>query len=337
MKWIHWRPAIAVSFAERSVLRRTVGNSLWLLADQVFRMGVSFLVSLWVIRHLGPLQFGLLNFAAAFCAPFSALVLTNLNGLLVRELVRDPENDAVLLGTATVLKLSGAVAGMLVGAALAATSSAVEARALPLILLVLTGSVLSAGEVSDLWFQSRSRGRVSAWVRSAVSLLVSVVKVGLILTDAPLVWFAAAGVLEIALCSLGWGWALIRVRRGGAWRWDGGVARRLLVAGWPIIFAGVAMQVQAYYDQVLLAGMRGPQEVGQYAAGLRLVALFGFLPMSLATAAAPELTRAHQDDRALYLKRLRNVYRAVLALFAIVAAPLVLIGGLIAVVVWKGR
>jgi O-antigen/teichoic acid export membrane protein len=317
-------------FAGRAVLRRTVGNSLWLFADQIFRLGVSLVVSLWVVRHLGPERYGLLNFAAAFCAPFSALLLSSMNGLLVRELVREPENEVSILGTAAVLKLAGAGFGVLVGVAFALQLPAVDSRSLPLILIVLLGSVFGAGEVSDLWFQARSRARVTAWVRSAVALLTSALKVILIVVDAPLIWFAATGTLEVALCSLGWSLALIRARRGaGRWVWDGRRAGRLLTDGWPIIVAGIAMQVQAYYDQVLLASMRSPEEVGYYAAALRLVVLFGFLPMALSTAAAPELTHAFRADRSLYLRRLRAVYRAMLGTFLVVAAPLVLAPDLI--------
>jgi O-antigen/teichoic acid export membrane protein len=87
----------------------------------------------------------------------------------------------------------------------------------------------------------------------------------------------------------------------------------------------MAMQVQAYYDQVLLAGMREPGEVGIYAAALRIVALLGFVPMAVYTAAAPEITRAHQADRGLYARRLRDVYRVMLLAFALMALPMVLV------------
>lgn len=319
-----FRQTVSDRFAGRAVLRRTVGNSFWLFADQIFRLGVSLVVSLWVVRHLGPERYGLLNFAAAFCAPFSALLLAGMNALLVRELVREPENEDSILGTAAVVKLAGAGLGLVIGVGVAMAASPVDPRSLPLIVVVLVSSVFGAGEVSDLWFQARSRGRVTAWIRSLVSLLASGVKVMLIIVDAPLIWFAAAGALEVGLCTCGWALALIRARRGTSrWHWDRARARRLLSEGWPLVLAGVAAQVQAYYDQVLLAGMRSAEEVGYYAAGLRLVALLGFLPVALSTAAAPELTHAFQADRALYFRRLRAVYRAMLGTFALVAVPLV--------------
>lgn len=324
------REAVGDQFAGRAVLRRTVGNSLWLFADQVFRLMVALAVSLWMVRHLGPEGYGLLNFAAAFCAPFSAFLLASMNALLVRDLVREPENEASILGTAAIVKLAGAVLGLVLGLATAMAVPAVDPRSLPLIIVVLVTSVFAAGEVSELWFQARSQGRVTAWIRSGVSLLTSVVKVGLIVVDAPLIWFAAAGTLEVTLYCCGWTLALIRARRGAEpWMWDGRRALRLLTDGWPVVMAGIAAQIQAYYDQVLLAGMRSPEEVGHYAAGLRLVALFGSLPIALATAAAPELTQAYRADTLLYHRRLRDVYRAMLAMFVVVAVPLVLFPELI--------
>jgi len=331
MNWLErWRKVIANRLAGRTTLRRTVGNSFWLLADHVLRLGVSVVVGLWIARHLGPEQFGMLNFAAAFAAPFAALLLTSLNALVVRDLVRSPNEEAAILGTTALLKLGGGLGAVLAGGAWAWTASSVDDRTLPLILVVLAGSVFTAGEVSDLWLQARSKARMSAWVRSAASLITSFGKIMLIVGDAPLVWFAAMGALELALCALGWAISFGRARSTvGAWRWESAVARRLLKESWPLLVGGVVMQIQAYYDQVLLTEMRDAQEVGYYAAALRLVALLGFVPMAIYTAVAPEITHAYRAERALYARRLRDVYRAMLAAFVVMALPMVLIPSLL--------
>lgn len=331
MSWLERLPKTVVArFAGRATLRRTVGNSFWLLADHVFRLGVSVVVGLWIARHLGPEQFGTLNFAAAFAAPFAALLLTSLNALVVRDLVRSPDQEAAILGTTALLKLAGGLIAVLVGGVMAWTASSVDDQTFPLILVVLAGSVFTAGEVSDLWLQARSQARMSAWVRSAASLITSSGKVVLIMTDAPLLWFAAMGALELALCALGWAISFWRSRSAvGRWQCSGDIARRLLKESWPLLLGGVAMQIQAYYDQVLLSGMRDAQEVGYYAAALRLVALLGFIPMAIYTAVAPEVTHAYRAERALYARRLRDVYRAMLVAFLVVALPMVAIPDLL--------
>jgi O-antigen/teichoic acid export membrane protein len=90
------------------------------------------------------------------------------------------------------------------------------------------------------------------------------------------------------------------------------------------------VQIQAQFDQVLLAGMRTTQEVGYYNVALRMISIWTFFPMAIATAAAPEITRAWTTDRRLYSRRMRDVYRALLlagggaaTFVAIFASPLI--------------
>ena len=66
---------------------------------------------MWVARYLGPGNFGLLNDAAAFVALFSALAGLDLNNIVVRDLVREPDAANSTLGTAFVLQFEAGLAG----------------------------------------------------------------------------------------------------------------------------------------------------------------------------------------------------------------------------------
>jgi len=58
-------------------LRQVLANLAWLFTDQILQMGLGLVVGLWVARYLGPVQFGLLNYAIAFVSVFSSVA----NGL----------------------------------------------------------------------------------------------------------------------------------------------------------------------------------------------------------------------------------------------------------------
>lgn len=40
-------------------------NILWLSADSIIRMGLGFVVSVWLARYLGPDKFGIFNYSLA--------------------------------------------------------------------------------------------------------------------------------------------------------------------------------------------------------------------------------------------------------------------------------
>ncbi|MGH8017671.1 MAG: flippase [Opitutaceae bacterium] len=312
-------------FTARDTLKRVTVNSLWLAVDNVFRLGVAFLVSAWVARHLGPDRFGVLSYAMAFCAPFSVLVSLGLNTIVVRNLVREPSAAGEILGTVAGLKFTGALVALMTCSVAASLAASVDERAFALVILTVAGMTFQSADVFDLWFQSQGRARISAWVRSSAALAMNVGRVAMILCDAPLPWFAASAGIELALCAIGWGLAFRQRSHAGPWRFHWRRAASLLETCWPVAVAGLAIQIQAYFDQVLLAILRDFSQVGYYAAALRLVAVFGFIPMALQAAAAPEITRAHIADREIYLRRLRNLYRLVMVAFVFVALPFVLI------------
>lgn len=308
----------------RPTLQRAIGNSFWLFADQILRLALGLVVGVWMARHLGPENFGWLNYALATVGVVGSLTSLGVGPIVVRELVRDPHSAPGWLGTAWALRTAGAAVGFLACVIIAWRQSAPAAS---LVLIVGAGLVVQVPEIADLWFQARGDSKVSACVRMVACVGANVIRVALILADAPLAWFAATGVAELGFAGLGWWWAVRRT--GGSWaQWRPERARvaALLRESWPLTLSGFAISAQAHADQLVLGALIGGEELGQYAAALRLVNVFTFVPMIVQTIAAPELTRARRDDENLYRARLHRLYRLMLGIFAFTAVPLVLLG-----------
>ena len=77
-------------------------------------MGVGLFVGVWVARYLGPELFGLFSFAGAFVGLFSAFSTLGLDGIVVRDIVRDSSVKEETIGTCFALKFIGSVATFLI-------------------------------------------------------------------------------------------------------------------------------------------------------------------------------------------------------------------------------
>ena len=108
--WTAYLPTFVRKRVEgRQSLQKIINNAAWLSIDKFLRMGVGLVVSIWVVRYLGPDRFGQLSYATAFVALFGAIATLGLDGIVVRELVRKPDDANEILGSAFYLRAVGGI------------------------------------------------------------------------------------------------------------------------------------------------------------------------------------------------------------------------------------
>ncbi|MEI7590263.1 MAG: oligosaccharide flippase family protein, partial [Deltaproteobacteria bacterium] len=97
------------SLLKHEGVKRYSANTAWLLLEKVARAFVWIFVWAWVARYLGPGQFGVFSYAQSIVIIFIVFASLGLDGIVVRELVKDESRRDVLLGSAFVLKFFGAI------------------------------------------------------------------------------------------------------------------------------------------------------------------------------------------------------------------------------------
>jgi O-antigen/teichoic acid export membrane protein len=130
-----------------------------------------------------------------------------------------------------------------------------------------------------------------------------------------------------------------QVREGTPWTWNfrKAVALELLGESWPLALYGIALNIQARIDQVMLGKMMNNYEVGQYSVALKFIEIFGFVPMVLMNTFTPAVTKAKVADESLYHSRLVNLYRLMFLTFLLVALPIYLFAKDVIVVLYGGE
>jgi O-antigen/teichoic acid export membrane protein len=93
--------------------RRLVTDFAYLLTGHAFVRLVSFVATLYVTKTLGPAEFGTLSVGISLAAVFGVCSNLGLDDLIVRQVARDADGGATLLGDAVVLKLLALPAGAL--------------------------------------------------------------------------------------------------------------------------------------------------------------------------------------------------------------------------------
>lgn len=241
---------------------RYLSNFTWLVAGRVLRLGLSLTVGAWMARYLAPADFGELSYLISLVALLAALAGVGLDGLVVRELVDRRRDPGETLGTAFGLRIS---AGLVLYTGLVACWwwRAGVGPGLWMVAMLGTELVLQAANVFDLHFQSRSANRWTVLAGTVALAVASCVRVALIVSGAPVVYFAAAVMMEGGLQAAFLAWFYLRRDPDRpAWRFSPVRARALLAESWPMIVSAVAVAGCMRVDQVMLKTMAGEAAVG---------------------------------------------------------------------------
>lgn len=329
--WINYLPDfIRNSLAGRQNLQRLISNTGWLFADRILRIGVGLVLSVWIARFLGPDQYGLFNYAGAFVALFSIFATLGLDGIVVRELVHDPERKDEILGTAFTLKLVGGGFTLLAAVTGILILRPAEPLVQLLVAIIAAGTIFQSFDAIDFWFQARVESRFSVYARSSAFLLVSALKIFLILENAPLIAFAWAGTVELLLGALG---LLLAYRMNGqqslAWNVSTQRIKQTMKDSWPLALSGVAVMIYMKIDQVMLGQMLGNKAVGVYSAAIRISEVWYFIPMSIVASVTPALIEARKVSAALYNQRMADLFRLMAVIALAIAVPMTFLSGYI--------
>ena len=177
-------------------------NTSWLLAEKIFRIIVGLFVGVWVARYLGPDQFGLLSYAQSFVGLFTAIATLGLDGIIVRELVKDESKRDNLLGTSFRLKLIGGIAAILF-LAVTVNYTSNDAYTNLLVFIIASATIFQSFNVIDFYFQAKVLSKYVVLANIISLFLSSIVKIILILYEAPLIAFAWAVLFDSVVLAIG--------------------------------------------------------------------------------------------------------------------------------------
>jgi len=321
-------------FLSHSGVRRYGINTAWLFTEQVLRLIAGFLIGVWVARYLGPEKFGLFSYALAFVSIFQGIAKLGLDGIVVRDLVQEPEKRDVYLGTSFWLKLIGGVITFLIIAIILFIQSIFTSNFFTetniYILIIAFGIIFQSFEVIDFYYQATVQAKYISIRRIVQLILSSIIKIFLVLTSADLIWFVLVSLFDIISLSI-MGWLIYRSQGlpNFVRYFDIEIGKKLLRDSWPLLLSSVAVMIQARIDQIMLKQFIGLRELGNYVVALNIIEALGFVPMILHQSLLPAIVEAKKKSKDIYYNRILNYYRLMFSLFLIIFIILFFYGDVI--------
>ena len=301
----------------RARLMRSAG---WLMARQVVNLFNSLVLGIVLARHLGPGDYGVLNYAISLVMLVMPLTTLGLRNLALREYATRPNDADRILGTVAVMRIGGTLAGLAV-IYVVSTRYPIEHDNIALLCMLLGVALLfQIVDTIKEQFIALQSPRIFVVVEVCVLLFFSILKLLLVVSEASVDAFILAAGAEIVAQGIATCVAYyLRAGTPPRPKVDRSLLRTYAHNALPLLLGAISTVIYLKVDILFLANMVGNEATGHYAVATRLSEVWYIIPSALALAAFPRMIEVRREAPERYRIRMQEAMDA-FAVFGTVIA-----------------
>ena len=290
------------------IKNRSVTNMIWLASDSVIRLGLSFIVSVWLARYLGPENFGMYNYAFAMITIYSAVASLGMNGVVVRELVKGDVSPKVIMGTSLTLQVIGSFIASLLVLGTTMMLRPNEWDILLIVLVMLPSILLRSSDVFKYYFESKITAKFIVIAQNIAFFVSSSLKILIIISGGSYLLIALTITIEVLITAILLFYFYKKKYQSFNWVFSSSEAKRLLSLSWPLIISGVALMLYMRIDQIMIGNMIGDAAVGIYSVAVKMVEVWYFLPVAIVSSVFPKIIKIKDVSEQEYNNKMQFLY-----------------------------
>jgi len=288
-----------------STARKIAGNSGVIIAGYIGENILNLILLISLARYFSQAGFGKISFLAVFFFFISSTDNLLIRPILVREMSRDGKSAPVVIGNGMLIRvLFSCAAVVFLWLSIWMTAAAPDMARLAVFTSI---NLLTASLVSS--YEAIFEVNFKVWYFKLINLLSLALTLGLlyivIAYKGDLLHFYILGVIP-GFIALGlirhYAHKLIKPE----FRIDLGLWKRIFRESWPLLLTAVFIFIYHRIDQVILLRIKGPQEVGAYAAAVKLAEFLSVIPVALKVSILPLMSVYFNTSK----EGLARVYRA---------------------------
>lgn len=294
-------------FVRHSGFQKYFKNTAWMFLGQVAGMAIAFFVNILIARYLGPESYGVINYVISFGMLFSFIASLGIDIIVIRELIKAPEQKDKFLGTSFILKIVGGLVALLFIILFSFLEDDVSIRTF----LIVYGLIFvcQSFHVISLFFQSAVQAKKSALAQIITNIISAVIKTIAVFMGLGVGWFVFFLVLDAIILSI----SLLIIGLKNhinpfKWRFDYLLVKNILKDSWPLIFSTMAVSFYMRMDQIMLGNMVNQASVGIYAAAVKFSEVWYVIPSIICGSLFPAIINAKKVSHQSFNRRLRGLY-----------------------------
>lgn len=294
------------NYFEKLRRSRFIKNTGWIIFAQVYQMFLSLVIGVISARYLGPGNYGTINYAASYISFFTIACTLGLEGVVVKEMIDNRDDEGTLLGSSIAMRLAAGVLSQIVVCIIVHFINPGDKTLLIVSFLQSLVLLFNAFHIIDTWYQSYLRSKVSTIIKCIAYTCMSLYRVVLLINGKGVEWFAFATSLDAGIIAALY---LFRYRKDGVHKLQISLTtgRYLIGLSYHLIISSMMAVIYNQMDRLMIGKMIDQTHVGYYAAASTLCHMWLFIPQALANSARPIIMELKGKDEKLYIRRIKQL------------------------------
>jgi O-antigen/teichoic acid export membrane protein len=325
-----------VAFVQSHGFKKYASNTSWLFLGRVFTLVIAFFVSTYVARYLGPTNYGILSYAIGIVGLFSFIANLGIDQIIYRELIKYPEKESELLGSAMTLKFFG---GLVAYALLTITTLTLDHNWFISSMVLIIGAtfIFTPVQTINYYFQAKVLSKVPTIAVAIIVIILSLMKIGIVFFNKGIYYLAAVALIEPILYVIFYTYAYSRSASVRNLTYTKSTAKLLLRDSWPFMIAAAFSIIYTRIDQIMIEHMLNATAVGIYSVGENIAEVWYFVPGVIISSLFPAIVNARMSENGSYERRLFYFFILIAGVSLLFALPIHYLSGFIIAILYGSK
>lgn len=307
---------------------KVVKNASWIIVCRIIQAVLSMVVTIFTARHLGPSNYGIINYAASIVAFFAPFMQLGLNSILVQEIIENEDKEGTVIGTALVMSFISGVISIL--GVFAFTMVANHGDWTTIIVCVLYSLLLlfQALEHFQYWFQAKLLSKYTSITMLIAYFIVSIYKIYLLFSGKSVYWFAVSQAADYAIIAIIL-FIIYKKVSGQRLVFSLDMAKRMFKRSKHYIIPTLMVTLYSHVGKIMLTLMLDEASCGYYSAAVTCSGMATFVYTAIVDSVRPVIISAKKNNDESYKTSLISLYSFIIYLSLLESIFLTVFSGLI--------
>lgn len=302
---------------KQSNIKKFIGNTSWILFQNIYSMLVSLVVGSLSARFLGPSNYGMLSYGSSIISFFLIVSKLGMGSVVVPEMVRTPEKEGSYMGAAVFLRLIASILSLLMVGVIIIILEPDNHLLWIVTILQAIAIVFQSTEVFYYWFQAKMQMKYVTITTMVALTVTSVWRIMLLVFHSSVEWFALSATISAFICGI---MIIFFYLRNTTCKLSFNKKDTFFILKNSYQYMLYSMTATLYMqlDKIMVGKILDEEAVAFYSAAGAIAVMWEFIPNALVDSARPLLVEEYDKNYESFEKKYQILMLAVTMLGVLV-------------------